>query len=316
MALVVEATAQDHHTSGPVPALQAQAAFAALPALSGVGPSGGGGGAFKRGHQLAGLGGAAQFEQIVEFTRFSFTEQRLLAIGAVTAQKMGPALGWQSVDERPQPRKTMSGGGLIAGVHLHVQTQAQGGDPVGVVGVAGASGLLRVIADAGTFLTSIDGLDGDIDVEDPLVIQKPMTGLVEVTPQPVLPLLGTDASQRPAHTILADNQLKSEQARGNVVAAQGREVRVAIVPGEHPQKQGSNHVARAVCAVAAVTKRRVRNQCLEASCRTQVLREKHQCPQGAHRQLRGELRTKTSSGCIHNQHLGGIAWRCLVIRVF
>jgi hypothetical protein len=30
-----------------------------------------------------------------------------------------------------------------------------------------------------------------------------MTGLVEVTPQPVLPLLGTDASQRPAHKILA-----------------------------------------------------------------------------------------------------------------
>ena len=106
----------------------------------------------------------------------------------------------------------MAGGGLIAGVHLHIQTQAQGGDPVGVVGVARCGRrvgvartprLLGVIADTGTFLTSIDGLEGDIAVEYPLVIQKSMPGWVEVTRQPVLPLLCTDASQRLSHTSTA-----------------------------------------------------------------------------------------------------------------
>jgi len=99
----------------------------------------------------------------------------------------------------------VAGGSLVAGLHLDVQTQAQGGDPVGVVGVAGAAGFVRIVADARAFLPAVDRLDGDVDIEDPFCIQERMTCLVEVAAQPVLPRRCVDARQGAAPAILADD---------------------------------------------------------------------------------------------------------------
>ena len=80
-------------------------------------------------------------------------------------------LGLDILDQVPDVDTVVvpiGGGGLIAGVDLDVQAQAQGSDPVGVVGMAWAARLLGVIAERRALLVAVDGLDGDIDVEDPL----------------------------------------------------------------------------------------------------------------------------------------------------
>lgn len=90
---------------------------------------------------------------------------------------------------------------------------------MGVIGVAGTAGLVGSVPEAGTFLTALDGLDRDVDVEDPLRIPKAMTGLIEVAAQPVPVLVGLDAIQGATPAVLADDRLQAEQARGDVVAA-------------------------------------------------------------------------------------------------
>ena len=138
------------------------------------------------------------------------------------------------------------------------------------------AGFMGIVADARTFQQSVDRFNGDADIEHPFRILILMTLQVNMTTQPVPALLRVDTAQGGAHAILADVGTQSEQARRAVVSKQGREVRVAVVPGEYAQKLGAQHVAGRMGAVAFVAKRRVSDQRLEGSSRGQILREKHQ----------------------------------------
>lgn len=106
-----------------------------------------------------------------------------------------------------------------------------------------------------------------------------MTGLVEVSARPVPSLVGLDAPHGAPHAVLADDRTQAEQARGDVVAAQGRKVGVAEMPRKDAQKEGAEHIARRVGAVAAVAQRHVGDQRVEGSGRGQKLGEEHQRPQ-------------------------------------
>jgi len=97
-----------------------------------------------------------------------------------------------------------------------------------------------------------------------------------------------------ARSIFADDGSRSVQARRDVIAPQGREVRVSVVLGEYAQKQGTQQVAGGMGAVAFVAKRCVGDQLLESSTRGQILREKYQRTQGADRRARRELRKKNA----------------------
>jgi len=56
---------------------------------------------------------------------------------------------------------------FVAGAYFDAEADAKVGDEVAVINVAGAAGFLRVVADFRALLATVEGLDGDVDVEDP-----------------------------------------------------------------------------------------------------------------------------------------------------
>jgi hypothetical protein len=67
----------------------------------------------------------------------------------------------------PESGETFGGGGFIAGADIDAETDAEVCHKVTVVDVAGATGLLGVITDFSSLLAAVEGLDRDVDIEDP-----------------------------------------------------------------------------------------------------------------------------------------------------
>lgn len=55
---------------------------------------------------------------------------------------------------------------LVAGAHLDAKADAQVGDKIAVIDLAGAAGFLRVVTDGSSLLVAVEGFDGDVDVEN------------------------------------------------------------------------------------------------------------------------------------------------------
>ena len=61
---------------------------------------------------------------------------------------------------------------LVAGAHFHAKADTQVRHEVAVIDVAGTTGLLGIVADFSSLLMTVEGLDGDVDVEDPRQAQR------------------------------------------------------------------------------------------------------------------------------------------------
>lgn len=119
-----------------------------------------------------------------------------------------------------------------------------------------------------------------------------------------------------ACSILADDGSRSKQARRDVIAPQGREVRAWVELGEYAQKQGTQQIAGGMGAFACAAKRRVGDQLLESSSGAQILREKYQRNQGVYRLSRNVLRNKTPTGRVHDPRLVSVARTRLAVEMF
>ena len=67
----------------------------------------------------------------------------------------------------PEAGQSFGGGVFVAGTHFDAEADAEVGDEVAVVDVAGTAGFLRVVANFGSLLVAVEGFDGNVDVEDP-----------------------------------------------------------------------------------------------------------------------------------------------------
>lgn len=67
----------------------------------------------------------------------------------------------------PESGQTFGGGVFVTGTHFHAKTDAQVGDEVAMIDMAGTAGFLSVVADLGSLLVAVERLDGDVNVENP-----------------------------------------------------------------------------------------------------------------------------------------------------
>jgi hypothetical protein len=108
------------------------------------------------------------------------------------------------VESLPESGQTFGGGVFVAGTHLHAEADAQVGNEVAVIDVTGAAGFLRVVADLGSLLVAVEGLDGDVDVEDPRQSECGRDTAEDLVGEPVEAGGLIDAGYGQTHGILAD----------------------------------------------------------------------------------------------------------------
>ena len=88
-------------------------------------------------------------------------------MGDTGSLPLGGALGLIAVLIHQPFILIIAGGVFVAGAHFDAEADAQVGDEVAVIDMAGAAGFLRVVADLGSLLVAVERLNGDVDVEDP-----------------------------------------------------------------------------------------------------------------------------------------------------
>src|SRR5271166_4785780 len=137
----------------------------------------------------------------------------------------------------------MLAGVLIARTDVHVEHQSRAGHRIGVIAMARPPGLVGIVAHDRSLLTAVKRLHRRIDVENPGLSQKRLKAIIEMAPQPHRARLFLDRRKGPPHRVLADNSAHAEKLGKNFVAAQRRDMRVALVPGKHRQHRRAQHIA-------------------------------------------------------------------------
>ena len=121
--------------------------------------------------QPLGVPGQPQLEQVGQSLPFCPAHVRLGAPVAVAAQQPRPRRAAEPRQQRPQARRRMLRGMLVARLDFHLQHQPQLGDRIGVVSVRRPARLVRIVADHGPLLPTVERLDRGIHVEDPRLAQ-------------------------------------------------------------------------------------------------------------------------------------------------
>jgi len=90
---------------------------------------------------------------------------------------------------------------------------------------------------------AVKRLDGRIDLEDPGLSQQRLDAKPEMTSQPYRAFRLADRLEGPPDGVLADHLLHPQKLGQHGVAAQRRDMRVALVAGQHRQHRRSKDVA-------------------------------------------------------------------------
>ena len=145
------------------PAHQLQRAVDSLPAAARIAPVSGAADQLNQGFHF---GRQTELEQVVELPLFTGCDHRVVAEGAIAAQESRPAGFRQGIDQLPKTGLRMPGSLTVAGLNLAVHDQSQVGNEIGVRDMGGAPGLFGIEADLGSFLFSIERLDGGVNIQD------------------------------------------------------------------------------------------------------------------------------------------------------
>ena len=172
---------------------------------------------------------------------------------------------------------------LVAGLHVDAQHQAQRRHHVGVVAMRGPTGLVRVVAHHGAFLRAVQRLDRRVGIEDPGLLQQWRHAVIEMRLQPIQARGFVDLRQCAAHRIFAHHLAHAEQGRVHRVAAQRRNVRIALMTGENRQQQRAEHVALARRIRTGERQWAVRHPAVEQATLLQVFDEERQLTERRHR---------------------------------
>jgi hypothetical protein len=128
-------------------------------------------------------------EEVTEPSPLGFAQVLFVAVIAVPANRLRPRYPRQRVNQLPQTGHAILAGMFFSRPHLHVQAQPQPPDPVGVIGVAGASRFVRIVAHLCALLMAVDGLDRGVDIQYPRLIEQRFPSRPQV---PLLPASCTD----------------------------------------------------------------------------------------------------------------------------
>jgi hypothetical protein len=116
----------------------------------------------------------------------------------------GRKLAGELFEGLPESGQAFGGGVFVARAHFDAEADAQVGDEVTVIDVAGAAGFLRVVTDFRPLLVAVEGLDGDVDVEDPRQGERGGDAAEDLGGEPVESGGFLDAPNAEAHGILTD----------------------------------------------------------------------------------------------------------------
>jgi len=206
------------------------------------------------------------------------TDRREIDCGAaesIAAGEGGPLVAGEFSQGLPESGQSFGCGAFVAGADFDAGAEAQVGDKVAVVNVAGATGFLGVVADLGTLLVAAEGLDGNVDVENarrsapsytakrtphgrqsgnPRQNEAGGDAAGDLAGDPVEAGLFINASDAGTHGIFTDSAFHAKQSGVDAVAANGADVGVAPVAAEDAEQGGAHDVARAAATVAGVVK--------------------------------------------------------------
>ena len=198
---------------------------------------------------------------------------------------------------------------LVARAHIHVENQSRPRHRIGVIAVAGPPRLLGIVADHRSFLMAVERLHRRIDVEYPRLAQKRLHAMVEMTSQPVRARFFLDRRERPPNRVLADDLAHVEKLGQHAVAPQRRDMRVALVPGQHRQHRRPQHVALLGRVRTGVTQRAIRHQRLEQPRGLQKIDEERQLPERRKRRFMIKLDpNRTGETVDHDAHARGVGF--------
>jgi len=279
-----------HQDDAPffAPPAETQAGFQRLPAITAVLPDGGL--PHHADDEVFDLGGVALLEEIGQAALFMFEHDRLTGVAAVATRKSGPLVARKFFQGLPEAGQAFGSGVFVAGAHLNTKADAQVGNEVAVIDMAGTSRFLRVVADLRPLLASVEGLDGDVDVEDPRHAQRGRDAAEDLARKPVEARFFLDAPDTEPHGVLAD---------GAAHATHGVDMGVTPVAAQDTEQGGAHDVARTAASVACVVQRAVAQKLFPTSTDMKKLEKEDELAFAGDGGLVVPLGMKTPAGSIH-----------------
>ena len=127
--------------------------------------------------------------------------------------------------------------------------------------------LLGIVPQDRPFLMTVKRLDRRIDVENSGLGDERLHAILKVLTQPDGPSRLVDRLEGATDRVLADNLLHPKELRQHGVAAQRRDMRVALVAGEHGKHRRAENVPLARRVRAQIAQRTVGHEGVEQSGR-------------------------------------------------
>ncbi len=131
---------------------------------------------------------------------------------------------------------------MISWPHLDIQTQAQARDPISVVGMAGASRFMRVVANLGTFLTAKDRLHRCVDIEHPRLAEQTLPSGAQVLALPAARSDLIDFLEVAPGAVLTDDLAHAQHRRSDRVKAQGVDMGIAGVAAQNGEQERAQNI--------------------------------------------------------------------------
>ena len=137
-------------------------------------------------------------------------------------------LVWSSPSRSAPPlRLRERRGGLIPGLHLHVQDHPQIRDEIAVIGVRGPPWLVRVVSDLGLFLMPIQRFHRRIQIECPRLFQQRLIAGFQMLLQPLLAFRLGHRCHRTSYRVLACHFAQAQPFGIDPIAPNRVDVRIA-----------------------------------------------------------------------------------------
>jgi hypothetical protein len=202
---------------------------------------------------------------------------------------------------------------FVAGADFNAEAEAQVGDEVAMVNVAGATWFLRVVADLGALLVAVEGLDGDVDVEDPRQAEGGGNAAEDLAGDPVETGFFIDTADAEPHGIFTDSAFHAQQSGVDTVAANGVDVGVAPVAAKNAEQGGAHDVACAAATVAGVVERAIPQKFHPSSTGVEELEKEDELALAGDGGLVVPLGVKAPAGRVYRPAAGGIFRGCFIL---
>ena len=149
--------------------------------------------------------------------------------------------------------------------------------------MARTPGLLGIVAQDRSFLMTVERLDRRIDVENPGLGEQRLHAKGKMAAQPARAFRLVDRFEGAPDRIFADDPFHAEQLRQHRVAAQRRDMGVALVASQHRQHRRAQNVPLPGRVGALITERAVRHEGIKQPARLEKIYEERQLPKRRHR---------------------------------